>query len=61
MVVRERIQGGNRMKDYSKFYNKGNDCDACENQYMCGRDGDELGCRCADEDQECNYIEQEEG
>lgn len=44
-------------KDYSEFFNKGNDCDCCENQYLCGMYGDEIGCRCRDEGEECNFIE----
>lgn len=44
-------------KDYSKFFNKGNDCDCCGNQYICGKDGDALGCKCIDEGKECNFIE----
>lgn len=47
-------------KDYEKYYNKGNDCDACTNQYLCGRDGDCLGCRCADEGKECHFVEAEQ-
>lgn len=45
------------MKDYSKFYNKGNDCDCCKNQYLCGCDGDAIGCKCADSGEDCNFIE----
>ena len=44
-------------EDYNKYYNKGNDCDTCENQYLCGIDGDKLGCKCQDEGEECNYQE----
>lgn len=42
---------------WNKFYNKGNDCDSCENQYLYGRDGDAFGCRCYEEGEECNYSE----
>lgn len=44
------------MQDNSKGYNKGNDCDCCDNQYLCGRDGDAVGCRCQDISKECKYI-----
>jgi hypothetical protein len=48
-----------RMKneDYSKFFNKGNDCDLCKNQYLTGQYGDALGCRCIDNKEKCNYEE----
>lgn len=39
-----------------KDYNKGNDCDCCEHQYLCGTDGDATGCKLADEGKECNFI-----
>lgn len=42
---------------YSKFYNKGNDCDCCQNQYLTGEFGDGWGCRCKDDGKECNYQE----
>lgn len=45
------------MNDYSKCFNKGNDCDCCDNQYLCGRDGDAVGCKRADEGQECEFVE----
>lgn len=45
------------MKDYSQNYNKGNDCDACQNQYLCGRDGDATGCKRFDDELDCEYIE----
>lgn len=48
------------MEDYTKCYNQGNDCDYCYNQYRCGRDGDEIGCRCADNGDECCFIESDE-
>lgn len=44
-------------EDYSKFYNKGNDCDFCKNQYITGRYGDSLGCKCIDNKEKCNYEE----
>ena len=37
-------------------YNKGNDCDNCQNEYICGEFGDAIGCRCADEGKECNFV-----
>lgn len=43
--------------DKSKFYNKGNDCDCCMNQYITGVYGDAWACKCMDEEQECNFIE----
>jgi hypothetical protein len=49
-----------RVKEYIQYYNKGNDCDCCENQYLCGRDGDALGCLCFDENRECEFIERPE-
>lgn len=48
------------MKDYSQYYNKGNDCDCCENQYLCCKDGDATGCTCYDEQRECEFIERPE-
>lgn len=47
-------------KDYSNLFNKGNDCDSCKNQYMYGRDGGSLGCKCIDIGTECNYINDDE-
>lgn len=47
-------------KDLDNFedcYNKGNDCDACENQYICGLYGDALGCKCFDEGLPCSFVE----
>lgn len=46
-----------KTEDFSKYFNKGNDCDACKNQYLWGIDGDKLGCKCQDEGKECNYEE----
>lgn len=47
-------------KDYSQYYNKGNDCDACEKQYLCGRDGDMTGCKRQDAGLECEFVESKE-
>lgn len=47
-------------ENYSKYYNKGNDCDICLNQYRCGLDGDALGCKCLDDGSECNFVKHEE-
>lgn len=44
------------MNDFDGFFNKGNDCDCCENQYLCGADGDAVGCHRADENNECQFI-----
>lgn len=38
-------------------YNQGNDCDACENQYLCGQYGDATGCHRKDKGLECEFIE----
>jgi hypothetical protein len=48
------------MKDYSEYYNKGNDCDCCENQYLCGAYGDATGCKCVDNEEPCHFIEYQE-
>jgi len=42
-----------------KNYNNGNDCDCCENQYLCVDDGDAVGCRCADAGDKCTFIQLE--
>lgn len=42
------------------LYNKGNDCDCCNNQYLCGRDGDATGCKCFDRGEPCHYDEAKE-
>lgn len=44
------------MDSFNKYYNKGNDCDTCENQYPCGKYGDAVGCRCQDANKECAFI-----
>jgi len=44
-------------KEWEETYNKGNDCDCCENQYLCGRDGDAIGCKCVDNGEECNFTD----
>jgi len=46
-------------KDYSQYYNKGNDCDACKNQCLCGQYGDAVGCSRQDEGLECEFVESE--
>ena len=45
------------MERKKNFFNKGNDCDCCENQFFCGKYGDAVGCKCADEGKECKFIE----
>ena len=45
------------MDDYTEEYNQGNDCDACENQYYIGRDGDGTACRRADLGLSCEFVE----
>ena len=47
-------------KDYSQYYNKGNDCDVCAYQYLCGTYGDATGCRRYDEGLDCKFDEVEE-
>lgn len=47
-------------KDFSSYYNKGNDCDACVNQYICGVDGDEVGCTRYDNKEKCKFVERDE-
>jgi len=37
-------------------FNKGNDCVCCENQYLCGIDGDCVACHRADENKECIFV-----
>lgn len=32
------------------------ECDACLNQYLCGKYGDEVGCRCQDANEECTFV-----
>jgi len=44
------------MSNYEKYFNKGNDCDCCENQYLTGTDGDAVACRQADKNKECMFI-----
>lgn len=48
------------MKDFNEYFNKGNDCDNCKNQYICGVDGDAVGCKCRDEGRECEFEEIED-
>lgn len=42
-----------------KYFNEGNDCDICRNQYLCGRDGDAIGCRRQDKGMKCNFEERD--
>lgn len=44
-------------KKYEEFFNKGNDCDTCEHQYMTGRDGTVSACWMKDFGRECEYKE----
>ena len=44
-------------ENYNRYYNKGNDCDVCKHQYICGRDGDVVGCSRGDEGLDCEFIE----
>ena len=46
--------------NFDLLYNEGNDCDSCYNQYLCGLDGDSLGCRCFDYGEPCIYIPEED-
>lgn len=41
-------------------YNKGNNCDTCKNQYLCGYYGDALSCKCIDNGRKCHYEEYKE-
>lgn len=50
-------RSGNMKEDCSQYYNKGNDCDACKNQYLHGIDGDRIGCKCYDDRKECEFVE----
>lgn len=47
-------------RDYNEFYNKGNDCDNCKNQYLTGLNGDAYGCKCKDDNKDCKYEENKE-
>lgn len=38
---------------YDKYFNKGNNCDDCSNQYLSGKDGDSVGCWRYDNGLEC--------
>lgn len=42
-----------------KYFNEGNDCDICRHQYLCGRDGDAIGCRRRDAGMRCNFEERD--
>lgn len=55
-VEKDQFPNVEKQKDYSQF-NKGNDCDFCENQYWWGLDGDKTGCRKYDEGKECEYVD----
>lgn len=44
------------MDSFNEYYNKDNDCDACLNQYLCGKYGDNVGCRCQDANEECTFV-----
>lgn len=39
-----------------EYFNTVSDCDACENQYLCGDDEDGYGCTCYDEGLECEFT-----
>ena len=41
--------------DYDKYYNKGHNCDICANLYLCGRDGDAVGCKRHDAGLDCEF------
>ena len=41
--------------DYDKYYNKGHNCDICANLYLCGRDGDAVGCKRYDAGLDCEF------
>jgi len=47
-------------KNYNEYYNKGNDCDVCKNQYVCGEYGDATGCSRYDEGLECEFVKVDE-
>ena len=50
-----------RFKEWIQYnYNKGNDCNCCENQYISGADGDTVDCLCFDENRACEFIERPE-
>lgn len=44
------------MDSFNEYYNRDNDCDACLNQYLCGKYGDNVGCRCQDANEECTFV-----
>lgn len=44
---------------FSQYYNKGNDCDTCQNQYLCGTYGDAVGCKRKDDGLDCEFVESE--
>jgi hypothetical protein len=51
-ITRREVEG-----HWDKLYNRGNDCDACKSQYLCGRDGDATACKRADNGMECLFEE----
>ena len=42
---------------YEDLFNKGNDCDMCQNSYYYGLDGDKIGCKRADDKLDCEFVE----
>lgn len=48
------------LTDYDKYFNKGNDCDICKNQYICGKDGDGTACKRLGEGLTCEFCEVKE-
>lgn len=55
-----RILGGIGMEDYTEYFNQGNDCDCCENQYLCGEYGTVTACHRADTGLSCEFVERSE-
>jgi hypothetical protein len=45
------------MEDFSKYFNKGNDCDMCKHQYMTGQDGTIYACRRDELGLQCDFEE----
>lgn len=46
------------MEDYSKYFNKGNDCDACLHQFLIREDA--VACRKELAGEDCDFIEVDE-
>lgn len=44
--------------DYSKYFNKGNDCDACLHQFLIREDA--VACRKELNGEECDFVEVDE-